>query len=374
MMRKRSDKYPGAKPYFDRHGNRRWRYRCKGFSAELGTDYGSDEFERRYQAALNHQKEKQANGAGRSVPGTFDDLVARFYQLKFPELEEITKRDYRAVIEPLRRQHGHKRVAGMRQRHVLEIKAQLSSTPAQANKTLKRLSQLMKLAVQLEWRSDNPVSGVEFYQTGSSGYHTWTEDEIARFYAKHERGSLAYLAMTLMLYTGASRKDAVALGRGNIRGGRLIYRRSKTRKNPNGIEVNIPVHPTLADALETVPEGAFTFLETNRKQARSPNGLGNDMREWCDKAGLPMCSSHGLRKAICRRIAEAGGTPFEIMSVSGHITLAMAQHYCEAFGRKNLADSAVHRLPHGPNGEQKLTNLDGGFVNHSRNQLKGNGK
>jgi len=373
-MARRGDRYPGARPYFDRHGKRRWRYRAKGFSAELGTDYGSDEFDSRYQDALNRQKSKVQHGAGHSAPGTFGDLVATFYKLKFPELEEITRRDYRACIEPLREKLGRCRVDGMRQRHVLKIKADLARTPTQANKTLKRLRQLMKLAIQLGLRTDNPVDGVDFFRIGSAGYYAWSEEDIAAYYAFHKRGSTAYLAMTLMLYTGASRKDAVALGRGNLAGDRIAYRRSKTRKNPNGIEVSIPVHPHLADALATVRHGAFTFLETEYRKARSANGLGNDMRKWCDNAGLPLCASHGLRKAICRRIAEAGGSPFEIMAVSGHITLAMAQHYCESFGRKAMADTAVDRLPSGPNDEQNVTNFNEKFDKKPANSMKGKGK
>ncbi|MDO5370565.1 hypothetical protein [Paracoccus sp. (in: a-proteobacteria)] len=94
------------------------------------------------------------------------------------------------------------------------------------------------------------------------------------------------------------------------------------------------------------------------------------MRKWCDKAELPLCSSHGLRKAICRRIAEAGGTAFSIMSVSGHISLKEAQKYCEEFGRKSMADSAIASLPSGAQGEQKLTNHPARFVKKSRKGLK----
>lgn len=246
--------------------------------------------------------------------------------------------------------------APMRVRHVMEIKAGLSATPQKAKKTLKRLSQLMDLAVKLEMRGDNPVKGVDRYKTGSGGFHAWTEAEIARFFEVYLPGTPAFLSMTLMLYSGASRCDAVKLGWGNIRGGRLEYRRQKTRKNPEGILVSIPVHPFLAEALQAVPNGAFTFLQTEQGKSRTATGLGTAMRKWCDKAGLPLCSSHGLRKAICRRIAEAGGEAHEIMSVSGHITLAEAQRYCEDFGRKGLADSAIARLPHGAKGEQKLAN------------------
>jgi hypothetical protein len=119
----------------------------------------------------------------------------------------------------------------------------------------------------------------------------------------------------------------------------------------------------------SVSATTFTFLETAKGKVRSRKGLGSSMRKWCDQAELPMCSSHGLRKAICRRIAEAGGTPFEIMSVSGQVTLAMAQKYCETFGRRDLADSAFHKIG-GTKKEQNVTNLSGRFVNNYSNELK----
>lgn len=74
--------------------------------------------------------------------------------------------------------------------------------------------------------------------------------------------------------------------------------------------------------LDALPADAFTFLETRGGERRSPFALGNKMREWCDEAGLPDCTSHGLRKAIARRLAEAGASPHEIMAVTGHTTLA----------------------------------------------------
>ena len=45
-------KFPGATPYFDRHGKRWWRYRKGGRLVELGTEYGSDDFVERYEAAV----------------------------------------------------------------------------------------------------------------------------------------------------------------------------------------------------------------------------------------------------------------------------------------------------------------------------------
>lgn len=196
--------------------------------------------------------------------------------------------------------HGPKRVEHMRRRHVLNIKAALAETPRHANKVLKRLSQLMELAVELEWRTDNPVRGVARYRIDGTGYHTWDEGEITRFYEVHPFGSPAYLAMALILYTGASRVDVVKLGKGNVRDGRIVYRRQTTRRNPKGILVDVPIHGNLAAALEAAPEGAFTFLETRqgRPAPRTASVLG-----CASGAMLPGCRR--ARRTDCARRSVA---------------------------------------------------------------------
>ncbi len=342
-LTKHRKKYPGVSHYRDRHGKLRWRYRKVGLTVELGPDYESDLFLRRYQQAVNGTYLPDGAGASRTSPGSIDALVVRFYKLHFPNLAERTRKDYRAVIEPFRAEYGRFPVIGLKRRHVLEMKAEKSATPMQCNKFLKRLSQLMDLAIDLEWRRDNPVKGVERFKSSSSGFHSWSETEIEQFEARHPLGTTAHLAFTLMLFTGASRVDAVQLGPKNLHKGRLAYIRDKTKRNPSGVSVNIPIHPKLQSAISVAPKG-FTFLETAHGRQRSPDGLGIAMRKWCDQAGLKNCSSHGLRKAMCRRIAEAGGTAHEIMSVSGHLSLAEAQRYCSEFGRANLADAAFGKL------------------------------
>jgi len=52
MSRRSRGVFPGASAYSDRHGRKRWRFRKKGFSAELGSDYGSPEFIQRYEDAV----------------------------------------------------------------------------------------------------------------------------------------------------------------------------------------------------------------------------------------------------------------------------------------------------------------------------------
>jgi integrase len=87
------------------------------------------------------------------------------------------------------------------------------------------------------------------------------------------------------------------------------------------------------------------------------------MRSWCDAAGLPECTSHGLRKACARRLAEAGATPNEIAAITGHATLKEVERYTRDASRAMMADSGMAKV---------LTNHPARFVkNRQLPEMKG---
>lgn len=342
--RRRVKQYPGTSPYHDRHGKRRWRFRKNGFSAELGSDYGSAEFTRRYEDALAGQRSDPSAESGKIISRSISDLIERYYQTaSFLGLKESTRNVYRNMIEQFRKEHGAKSAVDLKRRHVKAILDARSPTPSAANNLRDRLKALMDLAVDLEWRQENPVLTVKLLKVRSQGFHTWTEEEIEKYYAVHKLGTLAHTAMKLMLYTGAARGDAVKLGWGNVNGQRISYRRKKT-EDDGGILISIPIHPELRAVLNFLPKDALTFLETKEGKSRSPKAIGKPIRKWCNQAGLPNCTAHGLRKAIARRLAEAGASPHEIMAVTGHMTLAEVTRYTQDANRTKLADEAITRL------------------------------
>jgi integrase len=155
---------------------------------------------------------------------------------------------------------------------------------------------------------------------------------------------MARLAMTLMLYTGCRRADAVRLGPQNIKDDFLTYTQQKNRiRKP--VSLTIPVHFDLRRVIEATPMvGVRTFLVTSFGKPFSEAGFGNWMRTRCDEAGLPECSSHGLRKAIARRLAEAGMSPHQIQAITGHTTLKEIERYTKAARRKLMAEMAMRGL------------------------------
>jgi integrase len=203
---------------------------------------------------------------------------------------------------------------------------------------------LMKFAIGKRMISSDPTVGIKTLQYASDGHHSWSEDDIDAFGKKHPVGTKARLAMTLMLYTGCRRADAVRLGPANIKNGFLTYTQQKNRiRKP--VTLTIPVHPELQRVIAATPMvGVKTFLVTDYGKPFSEAGFGNWFRERCNEAGLKDCSAHGLRKAIATRLAEALMTPHEIMAITGHTTLKEIERYTKPVRQRMMAEMAMRGL------------------------------
>lgn len=290
-------------------------------------------------------------GEAKSAPGTLSLLIATYYgSAGYRTLAPSTQAVYRRILEGLRASKGHKSVAALRRRHVARMVDAKADTPHAANRLLKLLRMLMGHAVSNDWIELDPTSGVKFLKTKGGGIHTWTEGELDAFMRAHGPGTKARLAMSLLLYTGQRLSDGIRMGRQhvNAKTGRIYV---VQQKSGGDTRLDIPLHPELAAILADLPAENMTFLTTYAGKPYTAKGFGNRMREWCDQAGLPQCSSHGLRKLMGTRLAEAGASTHEIASVLGHKSLQEAQKYTVAAEQRRLAGQAMSRLE----GEQKMS-------------------
>ncbi len=235
---------------------------------------------------------------------------------------------------------GQGKYAKMEARHVAML-MERKGGPAAANRLRKDLGQLYRFAAKrFGFKGQNPAVLADYHKTKRGGYHTWTDEEIARYCETFSTGTKQRLALELLLGTGASRQDAAALTRANIRGGRTAYRRGKT-----GQAVDLPILPEVARELALLPTTQMVLLARNDGvKGYAVESFGILFRRWCNEAGLPGCSAHGLRKAGARRLAEAGATEFEVMSFLGHATAKEASRYVAAANRATLADSGMAKL------------------------------
>jgi integrase len=326
--------------FIDRHGRARHYFRRPGFKrVPLPGMPGSAGFMAAYQAALAGEVAEPVKiGASRTKPGTVNAAIVGFYRATaFLNLQPITKSTYRGVLESFRRKHGDKRIALLERRHIKELLAEKTGKPGAQRNLLRMLKMLLNFAVDAEMRPDNPAAGLKVTGSKGDGFHTWSEDEIARFEAHHALGTRARLAFALMLYTAQRRADVVRVGRQHVRDGVLHVKQSKT-----GVSLAIPIHPSLAAIIEATPSEHLTFLVTEYGQPFTPAGFGGWFRERCDAAGLPLrCAAHGLRKAACRRLAEAGCSANVIAAISGHKTLREVERYTRAADQARMARTAM---------------------------------
>lgn len=208
--------------------------------------------------------------------------------------------------------------------------------PAAAKERVSALRGLFAWAHESRLIKQNPANGLKRRKFRSTGHHTWTIAEIAQFEQRHPPGTKANFALKLLLYTGARRSDANRLGKQHMRDGWLVWTAHKNRnRSPRVIE--IPILPALAEAIALGPSGDLVFVVTEFGKAFSAVGFSNWFKARCVEAGLPHCSTHGMRKAAATILAEAGATSHQLMGIFGWSSLAEAERYTQAAKRKKLA-------------------------------------
>ena len=319
----------------DRFGRRHYYFRRNRQRAPLPGLPGSREFMEAYAAAL---EESEPTAMPRREPAkakTFADLATRYFNSPhFLGLSPTSRANYRRIIDHFVTEHGHRRVDQLRRAHVVAIMGKMADRPGAAITLLKRVRTLINFAIELEWIDTDPTKRVRSYK--SKEFHTWTEDEIAQFEAHWPIGTPQRLAFAILLFTGQRGSDARAMARPDAEG------KVRVIQQKTGAKLVIACHPDLLAALSALPKEHVTMLTTAYGEPFSVKGFGQFMSAAIRAAGLPAkCKAHGLRKAAARRLAEVGCTPHQIMSVTGHKTLAEVERYTRAAEQERLNQEAL---------------------------------
>lgn len=344
----------------DRHGKDRLRFRRKGypsryFVAALGTEAFREEYHSFNSLAAILEGVEEARAA-RTIPGSIGDLLARY--LANPDRigpTSTTRTKVSRILERFSEGRETRPVKGIRFEHIDAIisKARAKSLDAKgrevggveaARKLRKELRRMFAFAVKLEWITTNPVDLSEQIKVApserSTGFYSWTEDDIAQYRAKWALGTKQRLAMELLLWTDQRKVDTIHLGPQHARSGKFVIRQTKTGKT-----LKLAIAPQLATAIDAMPpcEG-LCFILTEWGKPFSVKGFGNWFRDQCDAAGLPHCTAHGLRKATMRRMAEQQMPNATMKAVSGHSKDDEVARYTQAANQERLADGAIKQL------------------------------
>lgn len=301
---------------------------------------GTREFGDAYQTALSAPP--APIGASKNAPGSVAALAAAWRASHgFTKLTDQSKRTYNRLLDGYLVKGGPRPVAQVEPRHILQSIEKRAATPAQANGLLTVLKMMFRYGFKHGWRKDNPTRDVERLDYAKKPYRTWSEEDIAAFEKHWALGTRARLALSLLLYTGQRRSDVIRMGPQHVRDSMIEVVQQKT-----GTRLSIPVHPALAEAIAAHGKNHLAFLVTERGEPFASSTAFYNWFTWAaQQAGIAKgLSPHGLRKAAARRLAEADCTPHQIMSITGHRSLAEVERYTREVKQKRLAKGAILRL------------------------------
>ncbi|PAU96691.1 tyrosine-type recombinase/integrase [Paracoccus salipaludis] len=348
--------FPGATIVDDPRGGKRIRLRktIKGRKIDcyLPGPWASRSMVEAYKAAITGTFEPPKSQHSR---GTFDHTITDYLSSKsFCELRESTRYHKRLRLDWIREKIGAARLSDLQPYHVEHL-MDLKGGPTAANRLHKELSEIYTYArKRLGFTGVSPTEQVDRRKIKSGGFHTWTDEQVAQFRDYHASGTDARMALELIIGTGAARQDARAMGRMNIKGGNIWYRRIKT-----GQDVELPLEylPELVAELRQLPPTQATFILNRDGNPYTVESFGNWFADQCRDAGLPgECRAHGLRKYGATRLADQGASEFQIMAFLAHKTPQEARRYVQAANRVKLAAGALALLP--GNNVQHLRPLD----------------
>lgn len=355
-----------------RHGKTIYRVRRFGKRIQIYGEPGTDEFQAAYQAALATLQGEPPEKRKRVASGTLEWLGRQYMaSIEFKALDERSRATRKGVLDSCfaapyapgsARRMGDCPLSAFGPAHVQTLRDQKADKPGAANNRRKYLSSMFRWAISQQTLpvriATNPCRDVTRLDYETDGFHTWSDDDVARFEAHHEPGSRARLALALLLYTGARRGDVVTFGPQHIRQVRridpatqhpfvervLTFTPRKTRRKKKVKQVTLPVLPLLQAAIDATPPTDLAFLMTQYGRPFTANGFGGWFRDRCDEAGLPHCTAHGLRKAGATRLASQGATAFQLMAVFGWADPKEAMTYIQAADQARLAAQIMDGL------------------------------
>jgi integrase len=172
---------------------------------------------------------------------------------------------------------------------------------------------------------------------GSGEWEPWTPQEIDLAVNGPDFGVMRDVVL-LAANTGMRRSDILSLNHMNFyRAGdrvHLQYTQSKT-----GVVIDMPLTGSAANL--DIVQRALTSKPLFGKLTRT--SFYRVYMRYCKRIGVKK-PFHGLRKFCATRLAEAGCSMPEIMSITGHQSTTTTMKYIKSANKKTLTQNAVGKL------------------------------
>jgi integrase len=129
-------------------------------------------------------------------------------------LSEATRRQRGNIFDRIERLEGRTPVSEITSLMIKDTRDKLG--PGAAKHFVQTMRGLFKWAMEMELVESDPTEGVKVARPQTDGFIPWTEEEIKAYETRWPVGTRERLWISVLLYTGLRRGDAVKLGQRHI--------------------------------------------------------------------------------------------------------------------------------------------------------------
>lgn len=344
--------YPGLLEEKLPSGQTRYRVRPKGdFKTRITLSCGKndEDFLRQYQLARAGDKPEPMKKASEvAMPKSIGWLVNSYLEyleerIKSGNFSAKTLKKKRNLLLKLLDDPERKML--IPREKLIERQDKMVGTPAQADAFIEAIGVMYDWAIERKYVPSNPARGVpKIYEKGD-GATPWNAADVEAFFARHRKGSVAHVSMSVLLWTGCRIEDTIMLGR---KFECLIDGVEAVRWTPqkkHSTEVIVPLLPPLKEATRAPKvQGSVYVLGRGGKPFSSGDSASAMFKRWCHQAGIGHLSAHGVRKGLAELLAGMGCSQYEIMAILGHSEAKTSEVYTKRVQRWHLALGAMSRV------------------------------
>ena len=298
--------------------------------------------------AIGRGEDPAAIKAEKRAAPRFPDLVTEFSDRHLATLKPATQRDYRLRISRVLMPTFEKvRVADISPAMVRELVRAKRSNPIDANRALAVLSSMMRTAMELGWRDDNPCRGVKRY--AEKARDKWLDEhDLPKFVEALASAEGPHAeAIRFMTVTGWRVSEVTGLRWDMIDLPRLIARLDDTK---TGAQVRA-LSTDAATIVDRQPHRhGWVFSGSKGWRPLGYRKVSDTLKKVCEAAGIAPITPHVLRHTAATWAAIGGAQAHELREAFGWKTLAMTSRYVsrsEALGRRGAERAAAAINIHG---------------------------
>ena len=298
---------------------------------------------------------KGDNAPRKSAHGTIAWLLDQYQ--KAPEYKAYkpkTQKDFDRLAGHIVAKFGKYKAAAVERRHIKGYYRELldAGSTDNANRIIKTFHILLELARDEGLVQVNHASRMKLPQ-GNARQVVWSAAEVEKLIAACEaagRRSIG-LAVLMAFDLGQRLGDVLSMTWKQYSDGCILLTQGKT-----GSTVLIPVLPDLKTALDAITKtSTHIVVSEETKRPYKTFNFTHLFREIADAAGFAGKQFLDLRRSSAVRLAEAGCTTAEVVSITGH-SIESGERILEVYVPRSsaMAESAIKKLSDKNESAQKV--------------------